>query len=1279
MSARIGRYANFSALALLFLIVLMALATTAARLMLPVVADYRHWFEDQLAAAVGQPVHIGDVHARLVGFSPRLYFREVQLLSPRSSQPLIEFPEASLSLDVAESLIYGKPRLSRLTLSGAELHILRDTDGTVRLLGTFGAPHHDIREVLAWLNTVSLSLYADRLRIEDRKLGVDYTFLSASAHLASRGSHHQLFTEMYPQGGVADALRVALDFRGNLADPALWKGDFYTWVADLDPTRLPWPAAMPEVAGGRVGTEIWGHWGGEQLINVKGVLDLHALELAYPGYLSDSGRVSHEYDMRTEFQYSRDGDRDELYVRDARGSAQTEPGGQVHVEFLREADGSPRSLRGHAAAMDMAAIAPVVAQWLSTRAPAATRMADALYAGRADQIDFHVAWKDHAVQAYGAKGHVTHLGMQPVDKLPGGMVSGLGFELSESGGRAVIDGGPGQLDWPRWYDDSLPLDDARAVLEWKPRAGGGYILYANDIQGANADLAAAGDLRAWLGQGEPLMAADLNIGRLQLPTVTRYLPRDKVNPKLKSWLETALLAGVASEGSISFSGPFLHFPFRLHDGHVDARMTLNHVNLDYRPGWPMLNDVNGGFAFHDGTLTGDIRQARVLNSAATDGKLAISSVFEPVLDLSIATDGPVADALTYLKGAGLIRPENRQLNLLEADGSARLSVQVRQSLSAAVPVRTEVRGAVKLSRTRLEFKGLGQRFDDVEGSAVFGPEGGRAQNVSARWRGQPLKVAATPTLSTGTDVDIQGRLTAASLLQGFHHPLFEAIDGASDWHVRLSLPGFGVEHRGEPVRLAMASQLEGVSVSLPPPLGKLASDLRSLSMSASFGDKPKPIALRYGDGFSAALEVSPDGRGLTRAGFQFGAGTAALPPSGMSVSGNLDRWSYDAWRPHLWPDKPAAGPERPDESSLLRTIDVYAGLVDLGGYTLDKLRLRATRVQQRWQADVLAPSVEGHIDAPLSFRHNEQISAVLKRLSIEQPAADAAADAPRSYRKLDPRELPGLDLSSDVFRWGPHEFSDLKLQVLPAQDGLDIATLRLNATSFEARVHGSWLVDGKGSTTHVQGTLKSDDLGKTLKSLKISHALKEGSGSLSFKLGWPGEPQAFSLATATGDGHITIEDGSMRHIEPGPGRLLSLMNLEGTLRRRLTLNFGDVLSSGFSFDKVDGDLQLGQGNLSTDKLSVVAPSADVSIKGRVGLIARDYDQDILITPKLTSGLPVVGLVLGGPAVGAVMFVTDKILNQLGNGINGLTNIRYSVTGPWDEPVIKGTPAPGFGG
>ena len=132
---------------------------------------------------------------------------------------------------------------------------------------------------------------------------------------------------------------------------------------------------------------------------------------------------------------------------------------------------------------------------------------------------------------------------------------------------------------------------------------------------------------------------------------------------------------------------------------------------------------------------------------------------------------------------------------------------------------------------------------------------------------------------------------------------------------------------------------------------------------------------------------------------------------------------------------------------------------------------------------------------------------------------------------------------------------------------------------------------------------------------------------------------------------------------------MGLFNL-GEITRRLSLDFTDFFSKGYVFDKIRGDLVFENANLTTENLFIKGPSAHILIQGRTGIVAKDYDQVVTVTPHVSGGLPWIGLAVGGPLGAVGVIVGEKVAKTIGIDVNKVTEIKYSMTGSWDDPKIE---------
>ncbi|MBK7331933.1 MAG: hypothetical protein IPI87_05930 [Betaproteobacteria bacterium] len=74
---------------------------------------------------------------------------------------------------------------------------------------------------------------------------------------------------------------------------------------------------------------------------------------------------------------------------------------------------------------------------------------------------------------------------------------------------------------------------------------------------------------------------------------------------------------------------------------------------------------------------------------------------------------------------------------------------------------------------------------------------------------------------------------------------------------------------------------------------------------------------------------------------------------------------------------------------------------------------------------------------------------------------------------------------------------------------------------------------------------------------------------------------------------VEVGSGQFTKIEPGIGKLLGVLSLQA-LPRRIAPDFRDVFSEGFAFDRIDGNVRIARGVMTTDDLRLVGPAASTS-------------------------------------------------------------------------------------
>jgi uncharacterized protein YhdP len=280
--------------------------------------------------------------------------------------------------------------------------------------------------------------------------------------------------------------------------------------------------------------------------------------------------------------------------------------------------------------------------------------------------------------------------------------------------------------------------------------------------------------------------------------------------------------------------------------------------------------------------------------------------------------------------------------------------------------------------------------------------------------------------------------------------------------------------------------------------------------------------------------------------------------------------------------------------------------------------------------------------------------------------------APEGF-PLDPRALPPLEVQCDDFTYGDATLGTATLSATPGPQGLHFNTLRFDAPNLTLEAQGEWRPDG----TEIQATVKGPSLQGLLTNFGYeSTAIEGGATEIGLDAYWPGGPAQFKLERMQGQMRIDVKQGRLFNMEPREGRIFALMSLQ-MLPRRLFLDFSDLFSKGFSFDRITGTYEIEGGNAYTNGLVMRGPAAKIVVMGRTGLAEGVYDQTATVTPQLSGTIPMAGALFGPSALGAgaALITGQKSLGSLPERIDSLLSRQYTISGPLNDPVVAPVAAP----
>ena len=389
------------------------------------------------------------------------------------------------------------------------------------------------------------------------------------------------------------------------------------------------------------------------------------------------------------------------------------------------------------------------------------------------------------------------------------------------------------------------------------------------------------------------------------------------------------------------------------------------------------------------------------------------------------------------------------------------------------------------------------------------------------------------------------------------------------------------------------------------------------------------------------------GRGMVSLG-----SPATLPAEdGLWVRGSLDQVDADAWRALLSGGKGDAQP-------ALAGVDLQIGILDFNRRRFHDLKVQATRRDAGWQVDLDGREVAGQMT--WGSEGDGQLAARLSKFVLPPVMTEIQVGYPGG--RTDQR-LPSLDLIADRFNYEGKDLGRLSVLAQPEASGWHLQKLEIANPDSNLSMTGRWAI-AVFSRTDVTVRLDVSDVGKFFARLGWPDSVKGGAAMLEGPLAWSGNPTRLDIPSLSGQLKLTAKDGRFRQIEPGVAKLLGILSLQA-LPRRVTLDFRDVFSKGFSFDRISADLTIAAGVADTKKFLMSGSAAQVTMHGQVDLARETQDLIVRVTPSLSESIAIAGAIIN-PAIGIAALIAQKALKD---PFSQIASFDYSIAGTWADPVI----------
>ncbi|MDR3444314.1 MULTISPECIES: YhdP family protein [unclassified Dyella] len=1248
---------------LISLAVLMGLA----QMLLPLLARHPEWVEAQLSAKLHRPVTFQSMDGRWQPSGPLFLIRGMTIGSGDGGASL-QIPEAEIKLDPGGWLLPSR-HVVNLHARGLQFDISRDADGTWHINGIGLAGGAERQKPGFSQLSVGLSLSDTRLDITDNRINRHFTLLADQLQLSRQGSRIRVGALLRREDAPGQ-VRGAGNFSDDGADGKLWISgsnlDLHAMSTGID-------MAGYTADGGSGSFESWLDWRDARVVRSLTRFHLRDLKLGNPDGASASADA---LDGLAEVAIGKDS----YTVRWA-----ADDGGAAVIAL--------KSLGTDQASVEVAArqlqLAPLV-PWLALKPQMSPGLSQWIGGGkpRGQLTQANLAWS-HAEGMRSLYAAFDNVAINPVGKLPG--IDGIHGEL-RGDAQAVAVSLPAQatvLRFPHTFREPFVMSNLGGdVAFWQDDDALHIGTDALDFEGAGFGGQARGEVALPNAGGRPFMDLYATLSPSDIVAAKMFWPVDSMSPAAVQWLDQALIAGKIDHADVLVRGDLKDWPFHQNEGRFEARAEINGLELDYGRDWPHAENVNAVANFINGGMFVEVSQAESLGNKVDRAVALIPELGHTVLDLNVSGSGTGASMIDFVQRSPIGMHHTDTLSKLKLGGTGAFDFHL--SLPVADASNLILNGRAQLKGVDFNAPEWNLSLEKLTGPATFDKAGFHAGPLDTSFRGQPAKLDLAIAGATGQpnavlSAKLAGRFSMAELTQGYKQLdwLNQVATGRSDFTVGfniLSTPGSAAVTQ----QLSVDSMLSGMALDFPAPLKKPADDALPLHLDMNLPMQGSDLQLSMGQVVRARMRLPQNDSQSLAATFAFGTKAPdSVPDKGIRIRGRPAKLDVTGWTQYAAAGGSSNGPG-------LESIDVNAEQAMVFGHPFASMHLLASSQPDGLVVDVDSAGLAGRFNVPLADLGRRGVTARLQRLywpkdtaapkkgdagaaeavagqgTATPTSANAAVPASNpAATGITPSALPPFHLWVSDLRFGDSKLGDARLETWPTDRGMHIDQLRTLSRGVQINGVGDWNGTAGDSHSHMRIDFAADNMGDMLGAFGYDGLLAGGKVRAQLDATWPGAPSAMELGTMDGKLSINITDGRMPEVGPGVARLFGLVSVL-ELPRRLSFDFGDVFGKGLAFDAIAGDFKLGDGNANTDNLQIRSPAAEISIKGRTGVRAKDYDLQVQAIPHAGNSLPVVGAFVGGPIGIAAGFVAQGLL---GHGINRAASAHYKISGSWDKPVI----------
>ncbi|NNM58342.1 MAG: TIGR02099 family protein [Legionellales bacterium] len=1251
----------------------------AARAFTPILNQYRSQIIEFVSKTVHLSINFDTVSGSWHWLQPMLKFKNVTISQPNASLPSLQIQEFDLGINLVKSLFHWQLEPGTLFARETSLTVTQQNNGQWSLSGFnyAASPSSNIENVVASLFAV------DRIGIKNVNIRLEpYHALplninNINVNLLGFGKRHFLegnFTVAY-QGKKEVPIELSARFEGDATDLDTLSTRFHLAIKDISLTD--WLSVFPVekiVLSGTIPTlslDGWAHGLNMTQFNLKFAgSNLHIqygeMKKSFPiDFISANLYANHPAKKKWQFSLKH-------WQLEHDGIMLPENKAALDWEFENK---NNFILKGWIDHLSLQSLAPLWHLHDIRSSVVSNMMIKMQPQGMLQHLTWSASQKTSGSLAYSLETQLNDVSFQPWEKVPGITHINGQLHLNQQGGGAVLEGTNTVTTFPLVFREPLTATNWYSDMGWQLQDKG-LLIESTDTHFTTLSGSAKGRLSLYFPYNTDSSVIDLSstvsINQLSRQDIYRYLPTGILTKPVIEWLDDNLIDIGKGEASLTLKGALRDFPFDDGQGEFTIRAQINKGRLRLSEGWPIASNLVASLLFSDRSMdiqvsSGEVDGATIAKARA---QIPYMGLYKPViLTVTGQGQGDTSQALAFLHQSPLKIYLKQGLDTLQGSGAVQVNLSLEIPLTDTEKLQPKVQGNVVLHEVGLTLPALSTEIESLNGQLHFSQDGLSSPGIQGSFLGEPLEVgiiAPSTKNENQTQISLKGTLNLSTLQTQYHFPLNLFATGKTLVKAEVSIASTGS------IRFIAQSLLQGINIDLPLSLKKTSQQAVPLNIKGSLDAVlPSQAGFTFGKqaAGSAQFILSPKFK-LQSGNLILGSDVLKSPLSnGFSLTAMMPVCSSVVWKNTVLQLKPLMG-----QSTLvsngwpawLNEVNLNCSQLRVSNFLLTNAIIALNPSSTGFAIKIQSAEAQGVISVPRS-KAKQPLQINFQHLKLT--AGQQQSTVP--FQVINPRLLPNMSFIINNFQYNKKNIGNITGNLQTQSNGALITAHISQDNAFNADLKAQWQISPNVMTI-LTGSLSSKNTAQALKNWGFPSNLKSEDASANFALNWKGAPYQLVAANLNGTVNLSINDGLIEGLDKstdakvGFGRILtilSLQNLPDTFRS----GFSNIGSSGFSFTKINGAFQLENGNAVFKTGSLASRVAGISVSGSLNLVNKTYQMIMIVTPHVTSSVPVAATLVGGPVVGVAVWAANKVLSP---ALNAITADRYSITGTWKNPVVK---------